>query len=183
MSQAAAKRSHLPLRRSNIHGYYRITTPTITAYGWPERELGEWSRLDIKAPEELKAVLMESPKTQRRAVWTMATYFRREFEYDGVQYGHEGKDDDREATAFLFTSGADHENKEIVFGACCFRYRRYSDGSTPGWALQWIWMHPYARSKGILSSAWPLFRKRFGNFAVERPLSQAMDAFMKSRKS
>jgi hypothetical protein len=46
------------------------------------------------------------------------------------------------------------------------------------WALGWAWFHPYARRRGYLSQAWPYFRKRFGGFILEPPLSEAMEAFV-----
>lgn len=48
--------------------------------------------------------------------------------------------------------------------------------------MQWLWLHPYARSKGIMSALWPSFLEKFGDFNVERPLSKAMKAFVDKQK-
>jgi hypothetical protein len=62
-------------------------------------------------------------------------------------------------------------------GACCFRVRE------AGWALQWIWLHPYFRDHGYLTAAWDAFRALFGGLYVEPPLSSAMAGFLKARQS
>jgi hypothetical protein len=120
-----------------------------------------------------QSVTTTSPIRYRRAVWRLATYFRREFGYDFVQYGHEGHEDDATARAFLWFG------RNVVIGACCFRWREWTDAPA-GWAMQWIWLHPYSRSCGYLTRAWPYFRARFGDFHVERPLSRAMAGFLES---
>ena len=118
---------------------------------------------------------------KRKAVYQMAVYFRREFGYDFVQYGYEGDEDDIKHVAFLWIP-LDHHcsvygNVPCV-GATCFRWREWSN-IPHGWAMQWIWMHPYFRGKGLLKSAWPKFKEEFGEFICEPPLSPAMELFLK----
>lgn len=103
----------------------------------------------------------------RKAVYQCALYFRREFNYDFVQFGVQ---DTSDYCAFLFIDK--HLYEPTVVGACCF-IRVPS-----GWHLDWVWMHPYQRGKGRLSEAWPYFRKWFGDFTLEHPLSPAMQAFL-----
>jgi hypothetical protein len=79
--------------------------------------------------------------------------------------------------AFLFSSDRTHEIDSYGVGACCFRWRKWSDHA-PGWALQWVWLHPFERSHGVLTAAWPEFKSRFGDFLVEGPLSGAMRRFV-----
>jgi hypothetical protein len=130
-----------------------------------------------KAPSinypDVIAVTDRSPVRYRRAVETIACYFRREFRYDFVQYrAAESNGRDR---AYMWTGRGCEE--EIAIGACCFRWRKWKDHA-PGWALAWIWFHPYERGQGHLSKAWPYFQARFGDFHVEPPLSPAMAAFL-----
>jgi hypothetical protein len=87
-------------------------------------------------------------------------------------------DDDEKYLAYLW--GEPAEGRVAIYGACCFRFREYKSGSAH--AMQWIWLHPYARRKGHLSTAWPYFRKRFGAFVVEPPYSAGMEAFLAQRK-
>ncbi len=121
-----------------------------------------------------------------------AHYFRREFGYDFVQfdaseesyvYNHITKKQERnDFCGWLFTCPKNCHRDSIgmvkTVGGCCFRYREYSNAPS-GWALCWIWLHPYYRNKGILSKKWQLFQKEFGeNFYVEPPFSRAMEKFL-----
>jgi hypothetical protein len=108
-------------------------------------------------------------------VWRCAQQFRREFDYDFVQYGYRGRDDDLDHVAFVWPHPG--TCPVLVVGACCFRWREWTN-APHGWALQWAWLHPDFRRRGLLSAAWPAFRTEFGDFHVERPLSEAMQAFL-----
>lgn len=119
----------------------------------------------------LREVRIDSPARLRRAVYTLARYGSRECGWGGPPYGFEGRETDPRATAFLW------EHFGILGGACCFRWRRYTD-APPEWALQWVWLHPYWRGCGLLAEAWPYFRERFGAFVVEGPISSGMRAFL-----
>jgi hypothetical protein len=85
---------------------------------------------------------------------------------------------DSDYLAYLW--GEPAEGRVAVYGACCFRNRNYEKGAQ--YAMQWIWIHPYARRKGHLAGAWPYFRTRFGAFLVEPPLSDGMKRFLVARK-
>ena len=131
----------------------------------------------------LSFVTWLSPFKARWAVEQVAWLFKREFRYDFVQYLAD--DDDPLSRAFVFTTKDENrydEDAVVVLGAGCFRWREWTD-APHGWALQWIWLHPYARNKGHLTSVWPLFKDRFGNFAVEPPLSRAMHGFLKAQSA
>ena len=111
-----------------------------------------------------------SPLALREAVERIAYYFLRELESTvSVPYCSLEKDDQHRA--YVWTDG-----EPVVIGACCFRWRR--DVDPAGYALQWIWFHPYERRKGRLGKAWPYFESRFGKFIIEGPYSPAMKAFL-----
>lgn len=123
-------------------------------------------------------VTRSSSLKARKAVERVAVYFRREFEYDFVQFSALEKDDDYRA--YLWTPGSLRRylgEEAVVVGACCFRWRQW-ENAPHGWALQWVWFHPYARRQGYLSDAWANFRSLYGQFFIEPPLSQAMEAFL-----
>jgi hypothetical protein len=124
-------------------------------------------------------VTVKSPKSYRKAVYRIARFFKLEFNYDFVQYGYEGEDDDPNHVAFLWIHpeaiGYSKKFKVPCIGSCCFRLRKSS------YALQWIWLHPYFRRHGLLSSAWPKFVDEFGKFKIEQPLSDGMKAFLKKQ--
>jgi hypothetical protein len=114
-----------------------------------------------------------SPQWMHTAVYGRAKLFKREFHYDFVHWSPNGE---REAdvVGFLFTDPM--EDGRIV-GACCFRLRDRADGSKI-WSMDWVWLAPGARRTGLLNARWPGFLREFGAFHVERPLSNAMEAFL-----
>lgn len=145
-------------------GYYDITCPRA-AFGEPE------------------PVTYATSQSQRRAVAQFACYFRREFQYDFVQYeASEGRPWDRtsapendEAAPYLLRSL--WRDPALYVGAACFRWRVYRDHPAT-WALAWIWLHPYERRQGIVTAAWPGWLDQHGAFLVEPPLSDAMRGFL-----
>jgi len=134
--------------------------------------LDEWSLLpsDFSYPPDLHLVTFKSRLRDRECVEMLATYFRREFHYDFVQY--QARSYDTQGRAFVWANPAGW-----VTGACHFAWRDYTD-SPAAFAMSWIWLHPYVRRNGLLTRAWPFFRARFGDFCVERPLSSAMSGFL-----
>ena len=65
-------------------------------------------------------------------------------------------------------------------GGACFRKEQFADGER--WVLYWMWLHPFARRRGILSRHWPHFQRQFGDFLLEPPLSSAMQFFVNKRR-
>ena len=112
-------------------------------------------------------VTVRSSHRYQEAVYQCARYFRREFDYDWVQY--EIKDcEDPTCVAFMWFPWDVSPSDDFwlpVVGACCFRRREN------GWALQWVWMHPFFRRQGLLRQAWAGFRAEFGDFEIETPSS------------
>lgn len=145
--------------------------------------------LDIKAPlingttqGNPIRVTVASPKQQRRAVFKIAQYFRREFHYDFPQYGYDGDETDPKHVAFLWVhpeAAFSPDFRVPCIGATCFRWREYID-HTPEWAMQWIWIHPFFRRQGLLKMAWPEFASEFKGFRCEPPISDAMQFFLSS---
>jgi len=130
----------------------------------------------------LDVVTSRSPVTERRSVEAIAVYFKREFGYDFVQFssGSGRFRESEDVRAFVWSDIGKHRmgiEDRWVTGATCFRWREYLDAPS-GYAMQWIWLHPYVRHQGLLTSAWPFFRARFGDFVCEPPLSDAMSRFL-----
>jgi len=117
----------------------------------------------------------------RREVERFAIYFRREFSYDFQQFvaTEKPKNHEKPYAAYLFINEQNHHPRVWV-GGCCFRWREYQDVGAR-WAAQWMWLHPYYRNKGILSSAWDRFHELHGKFICEPPFSPAMKAFLHKR--
>lgn len=145
--------------------------------------------LDIVAPlvtaEDIRStplrVTNKSLKQHRDAVYKMAQYFRRELHYDFVQYGPEETESELSLVAFLWLApDVRHLSNDFrvpAVGATCFRWREWQNHPA-GWAMDWIWMHPYFRRRGLLSASWLNFRDEFGDFVCEQPISASMKHFL-----
>lgn len=151
-----------------MNDFYKISAPSI--------------RIDIfkKLTFRLLKVNSDSNKSTKNALYKMALYFKREFQYDFVQYDQD-ENDDKNTKCFIFCD-PEYDNKVSAYGGCVFRYRAQWENIENHWALQWIWLHPFRRNRGILSAEWGNFQRLFGdNFMVESPLSASMEQFLKAK--
>ncbi|AFE07184.1 hypothetical protein COCOR_06869 [Corallococcus coralloides DSM 2259] len=117
-----------------------------------------------------------SPRWLRKAMYDRALHFKRELHFDFVQWDIDEKDGPDRCVGFLFAS----DEGATITGACAFRWREDANWS-PAWAMQWMWLAPPYRRRGILTQHWPSFIARFGAFRLERPLSEAMREFAAKR--
>ena len=124
--------------------------------------------------QRLLKVVRRSDMLLRKEVERIAWFFRREFDYDLVQFT---KTDKTPYTAYLLANEG-NEHPRVWVGACCFRARDYADLGQQVEALQWVWIHPYHRSKGLLKGLWPTLCENHGDFIVEEPLSPSMKQFL-----
>jgi hypothetical protein len=142
----------------------------------------EYYRIDLKRiprryrNSEPLQVTRRSPLKLRKEVERFAIYFMREFEYP-IQEFHAREN--RPYTAYLLTY-VQSGHSPVWAGACCFRpeslaHRVHAE------TLRWIWLHPYCRTKGILTEIWQTLRENHGDFFVEPPLSPAMLQFVLGR--
>ncbi len=121
--------------------------------------------------ESLLKVLPTSPLLLRRGVEKIARYFLREFHYDSIQFD---QNDRGPYTAYLFADS----DQSVWAGACCFRSRYFRDIDMETEALQWVWLHPYFRGRGILKSCWKTLRDSHGDFCMAPPVSPPMREFL-----
>jgi hypothetical protein len=68
-----------------------------------------------------------------------------------------------------------------VLGACGFRLHTDDSSTTPFVTLEWCWLHPYSRRRGLFSEGWRIFLRRYGRIAVATPLPLAMRIFLHGR--
>lgn len=127
--------------------------------------------------KEILYVLPSSDDELQGALELLAEYFKKEFRYDYLQYCK--GDSNSDCTGFLITERAwdlaeeiDHHPYRIVGGGC-FRTK-----SPDNYFLDWVWFHPFARNRGMLKKAWPLFKEKFREFSVTEPLSAHMKEFI-----
>lgn len=140
------------------------------------------TRLDRMSPA---LVTRHSPLFLRNAVHRFARYFRHEMHFDSVDFDpSESASGSTPYEAWVFHSPATDrmfEDKPLpfrMFGACCFHVTEEPARAT----LRWVWLHPFFRGRGHLTQAWPLFRYRYGDFDIERPLSPAMAEFVRRKR-
>ncbi|MCU9528032.1 hypothetical protein [Pseudomonas mosselii] len=116
-----------------------------------------------------------SPLWMHGAVYDRALEFKREFKYDFVQWdGSSRKCAGADWQGWLFAA----DDQGTIGGACAFM-RRNGAVDGPEWSLQWVWVAPKFRRVGLLESRWPSFLQAYGDFEIERPLSPAMQAFVR----
>lgn len=120
-------------------------------------------------------VTWESPEWKHNEIYNRALAFKREFHYDFTQWKSREGREDIDVHGYLFTG-----LKGEIVGACAFRNRAES-AEEAKWGLQWIWICPRERRKGHLARRWSDFRSLFGDFIVESPVSEAMQAFLKKQ--
>ena len=145
------------------------------------RELLEIRNHEQESRQETKLYLImkKTPLPARKAAEIIAYYFRREFHYDGPAYVANDNGDVRDRL-FLFIQEEDWETHSVV-GAIGFRWEKYTDAPEQ-LVLSWVWIHPFLRRQGILTTYWDLFKKLYGDFRVQPPRSPAMEAFLEKQR-
>lgn len=119
------------------------------------------------ADPDRRTVNALSPRWKHREMFERARLFTREMGYSFPQWTCPDSPPDVEAIGILF------DIDDVIVGSCSFRLR----GAT--WCMDWIWIAPMYRRSGVLTRYWPELRTRFGDFPLEPPVSDAMQAFVK----
>ena len=134
--------------------------------------------VEFQSYNETIFVDKNSIELHKEALERMASYFKKEFHYDHLQYCKEEHDSDCIGILFVkkdFDLVEDmNHNPYRVIGGACFRQ------GAEKFVLDWIWLHPFARNRKILKNHWKNFETRFGGFEVRRPLSDHMNSFLKN---
>jgi len=118
-------------------------------------------------------VSRESSTLLHQAVEQCARYFQREGYSDWKHYD-ESDYNSPHVVSYLFTDG----NFPHAIGAACFRLREFRDLPEKIWTMHWVWIHPYARNKGLLSEHISQFNAKFGYWYPETPHSKGMTSFI-----
>ena len=121
---------------------------------------------------EFELVTTDSLKWKHKEMYERAIIFKRMFHYDFVQWQSPEKDNDPNVRGYLFTN-----DQGAILGACSFRHRKYESKMT--WVLDWVWISPKHRRTGQLEKRWEHFKKTFGKFEVQHPISDDMQLFLK----
>lgn len=138
------------------------------------------SVIDINKKEKLGNCYLvdkNQPHSIHKAIEQLAYYFKREGRFDFIQYTANEDRHNKNCHGYIWID-TDWEDTFAV-GAATFRFLADVD-QIQNWSMQWVWMHPYYRCKGLLSKAWPHFVEYYGkDFHCEPPLSFEMQRFLK----
>lgn len=118
-----------------------------------------------------------------KAIEQMANYFKREFHFDFLQYSAHAdiKKCENDITHNYVWIDKNWDG-DFIIGIAIFK-RMQDANESEEWSLDLVWVHPYYRCRGLLSSTWEAFEHRYGkNFKVAPPLSRAMVGFLKKQK-
>ncbi len=124
----------------------------------------------------------EADVSLKNELATLAGYFKAEMGFDRLQFD-DTMYDEVDYMGFLLLSWAmdrveheDHFPSRVVGGGIFVEYE-------DGYELDWVWIHPFFRNRGLLKKAWKEFEHRFGAFTVSPPWSPSMKAFLAKRKT
>lgn len=137
------------------------------------RPLRTFAERIITIPDP-ELVSSASPMWMHREVYERAYRFKREMQFDFVQWDGTltTKSICPESHGYLFSDHTTTHEPGTIVGACAF----WRDDEQ--WRLRWVWVCPKMRRAGMLTHRWHQFLERYGDFALEMPLSNAMRAFV-----
>ena len=143
------------------------------------REGVEVARFD-GAVSRIFMVHPDSPVWMRLLVEQCAFHFGNEGGYELIQFIAKERKPQLRGVIFALDERVGSRLRCRVVGASTFWWTR-PRGEKPFWVMTWVWLHPSARSKGILKAAWPYLHRTFGPFHPQPPYSAAMEYFLRRR--
>ncbi|MEL0658400.1 hypothetical protein V6255_04525 [Psychromonas arctica] len=69
------------------------------------------------------------------------------------------------------------DTRQYLVGGVCFK--TYREGKV---VLEFCWIHPFWRNRGLLKKNWEIFEDKFGDFFVSNPRTKSMKGFLNSIK-
>jgi len=111
---------------------------------------------------------------QREACVQIRRYLGRECDY-GMGMEADGWNENLEIWPFTEISNCQPELEEgvqVLIGATAFEKVAFADREIgEAWRLEFCWIHPFYRSKQLLTKAWPHYIERYGAFLISHPIS------------
>lgn len=145
--------------------------------------------LTARSSQSLRWIRSNSAEESKDALESIARCFKNEMRFDNLQYDANDHYDDS-CIGFIIVQlnlncmkDYDFEIAEqniqihYVIGGGCFR-----DKFDKSKKLDFVWLHPYARQRGIMKKAWEKFNSKFGDFDLEKPISSSMMRFLDKNK-
>jgi hypothetical protein len=122
-------------------------------------------RVDVASPQWLQRIVYHCALALKRDEHCDFPQWRKDRPPKGAAY-------ERDLHALVLV-----EDRVIPVGAVGFSWINWSD-CEPGWHMNFAWVADSWRRQGVLTRRWPQWRKTYGGFTLERPLSRAMRAFV-----
>lgn len=131
-------------------------------------------------------VTNESGEELRNCLQLLSNYFVKEFFCDrSIKYADPFLDS-KLFSAYLFAEQTydlienmnEFDRFYRIYGACCFSQLQVATSTY--WVLEWIWLHPFFRHRGKLSTFWKGLEKEFGDFFIKMPISNDMKSFLEN---
>lgn len=131
---------------------------------------------DFRSGGHFLVVESDARESWKAALETMAEFFKKESRYTHLQYCQ--YEHSADCFGILFVERArdqvqniDHHPHRVIGGACFWQQLDES------FCLDWIWLHPFARNRGMFKQCLTKFEVRFGRFSLTFPLSPEMEKF------
>lgn len=70
----------------------------------------------------------------------------------------------------------------MIYGAALFQKVKLCVDHGEKYVLRWIWIHLSHRNRGKLPGLWKDLEEKFGDFYIDRPVSEDMKKFLKKRE-
>lgn len=152
--------------------YHRSEHARVMRFMAPRPLPAFQARLQIHPDPEL--VVAESPMWMHREVHQRARQFKHELQFDFCQWegSSKSKNLSPESHGYLFADHTETPGHGVAVGACAFWCEQGN------WRLRWVWVCPNMRRSGVLKQRWAQFVSRYGDFEIEAPLSEGMQAFV-----
>ena len=112
-------------------------------------------------------VRANSKRWLRHRLYEIALMFKREKDYDFVQWDETGDD----GHGYLLVDG---EGRAL--GGAVVRWREYKEFT--GWFLAWVWIAPPHRRQGLLKTLWEMCRRQYPGILPEPPFSYEAAMFI-----
>jgi len=122
-------------------------------------------------------VLPGCSRSEHSAVYKLGRYFTREMGFDFVMFEPSGTAICPDRSTYLINTAEIACGSRLALGVVAIINRRTKDETYP--ELQWVWLHPYYRRCGVLSTMWPALTKSHPGLRPCPPVSKALLGFMK----
>jgi len=163
---------------------YKIIAPQI------ELNVVKGASLSSGKGQKLLWILPDASQELKRALEIIAFCFKSEMRFDWIQYAPNEHVDDS-CIGFIIIQQNRARTREFdfkldklniqphyVIGGGCFRKIFNNEMQ-----LDFIWLHPYDRHRGVMQAVWKKLKIKFDKFELAKPVSSSMTRFIEMNKN